>query len=191
MNKETRNDFDFNNPNLDGMSTREFFDIYKKLMFSVAIKEGLDKGDADMAVDDVMLTIFVKKACNFDPKKSHFSTYLTTMVRNACRSLKRREHRYMYFEEEDMIQIFEENGALVQDKELEAKEIRKCIDEGIQILRQEVRSQLMVDAFVMMVIDEERPKDIAQKLNVRPDYVSLAKNRCLPKLRAILRRIME
>ena len=90
-----------------------------------------------------------------------------------------------------MIQIFEENGALVQDKELEAKEIRKCIDEGIQILRQEVRSQLMVDAFVMMVIDEERPKDIAQKLNVRPDYVSLAKNRCLPKLQAILRRIMK
>ena len=32
-------------------------------------------------------------------------------------------------------------------------------------------------------------RDIAKKLNVRPAYVSLAKNRCLPRLRAILMKI--
>ena len=65
------------------------------------------------------------------------------------------------------------------------------MEEGIRILRKEVRSQLMVDAFAMMLLDEERPMDIARKLNVRPDYVSLAKNRCLPRLRAIVREIMS
>ena len=96
----------------------------------------------------------------------------------------------MNFEEEELTRLSEENGAVTPENAYDADELRKWIREGIRILRKETRSKLMVDAFVMMVIDEERPKDIAKKLNVRPDYISLAKNRCLPRLRAIIREIM-
>ena len=190
MQNETRRNDAFDYPELDKMGEREFYETYKNFMYSVAKDERLGQGDADMAINDVLITIFVKHACHFDAKKNRFSNYLATMVRNACRSLKRREQRYVNYEEEELTLVCEDNGAVTYDKATEAKEIRQWIDEGIRRLRKEVRSQLMVDAFVMTFINEERPKDIAKELNVSPDYVSLAKNRCLPRFRAIVREIM-
>lgn len=191
MKKETQFDDAFDFPELSRMSAKVFYSTYRNFMHSIARSEGLDHGQADMAIDDVLITIFMKHACYFDPKKSRFSNYLATMVRNACRSLRRRDHRYVNVEEEGLVRACEENGAVTGNCAYEPGEIRGYVEEGIRILRKEVRSQLMVDAFAMMLLDEERPMDIARKLNVRPDYVSLAKNRCLPRLRAIVREIMS
>jgi len=186
MNKETCYEKSFDYPELDKMGAEEFYRTYKSFMFSVAQNEKLDHGQAAMAIDDVMITIFMKNACHFDPRENRFSNYLATMVRNACRSLKRRERRYVAVEDDTLVRLCEDDGAVTRDISSNAREIRKCIDEGIRLLRKETRSQLMVDAFVMAVLEDERPMDVAKKLNVRPDYVSLAKNRCLPRLRAIV-----
>ena len=138
-----------------------------------------------------MVTIFMKHKCYYDHNKGKFSNYLATMVRNACRSLKRKERWFVDYEEADMVRICEENGAVANFKKHELDEIREMIEEGIISLRKKKRSTLMLDAFTMMFIEDERPKYIAEKLNVRADYVSLAKNHCLPALRAILREIMN
>jgi len=191
MHKETCFDDAFDYPELDKLEAEEFYRIYKAYMFAIARAEVVDQGQAQMAIDNVLITIFMKRKCNFDPKKSRFRYYLASMVRNACRSLKRRERRYFACEDEELVRLCEDNGAVVHEKSYDAGEIRKCIDEAIRLLRKEVRSQLMVDAFEMMVIKEERPMDIAKKLNVRPDYVSLAKNRCLPRLRAIVEDLLS
>lgn len=191
MKKETQFDDVFDFPELSRMSANTFYKTYKYFMHSIARNEGLDRGQADMAIDDVLITIFMKHACYFDPRKGLFSNYLATMVRNACRSLRRRDHRYVNVEEEDLLWVCEENGAVTGNSAYEPGDIRRYVEEGIRILRKEVRSQLMVDVLVMQVIDGERPMDIARRLNVRPDYVSLAKNRCLPRLRAIVREIMS
>ena len=191
MKKDTRHDDAFDYPELAKMSAEDFYRTYKNFMYSIAKHERLDYGKIDLAIDDVMITIFMKHACHFDPKKSRFSNYLATMVRNACRNVKRREHRYVNYEEEELTRLCEENGAVTSESAYDTDEQRKWIHEGIRLLRKEMRSKLMVDAFVMMVIGEERPKDIAKKLHVRPDYVSLAKNRCLPRLRAIIGKIMK
>ena len=191
MDKETRYEKAFDYPELDKMEAEEFYRIYKTFMFSIAHAEGLDHGQAEMAIDDVMITIYMKNACYFDPRKNRFSNYLATMVRNACRSLKRRERRYVAVEDDALVRLCEDNGAISRDFPCDAGEVRTCIDEGICLLRKEVRSQLMVDAFVMAVLEEERPMDVARKLNVRPDYVSLAKNRCLPLLRTIVSNLLS
>ena len=189
MKNETRHDYAFDYPELDKMSEQEFYDTYKNFMFAVAINEGLDHYQADMAIDDVLVVIFVKRRCHFDPEKSPFSNYLATMVRNACRSVRRMDHRYVSYEEKDMVLICEENGAVVKDRH-ERGEIRKLVEEAIEILRKEGRSKKAVDAVAMMLLDEEGPTEIAQKLNVRPDYVSVAMNHYRPRLQAILRRLM-
>ena len=191
MNKETRYEKAFDDPELDKMGADKFDRTYKAFMFSLAQAEGLDHGQAEMAIDDVMITIYMKNACYFDPRKSRFSNYLATMVRNACRSLRRRERRYVAVEDDTLARLCEDNGAVIQDFPCDAEEVRTCIDEGIRLLRKEVRSQLMVDAFVMTVLEEERPMDVAKKLNVRTDYVSLAKNRCLPRLRTIVSNLLR
>lgn len=185
------NDFDIDYPNLSKMSPEEFYRTYHSFMLGEASKEKIDHHQIDLVVDDVMLKIFVTRKFHFDPKKSPFRPYLATVVRNACRSLKRRERRYYCLDEDELVALCEINGASARDKALEAREIRQWIDQGIEILRQEVRSKLMVDVFVMALIGNERPKDVARKMNVSPDYVSLAKNRCLPRLREILKRTAD
>ena len=190
MKKETRHDNAFDYPELDKISAQEFYDIYKNFMLSIAKAEGLDHGQADMVINDVLVIIYVKRRCHFDPTVSRFSNYLATIVRNACRSLKRREHRYVNCEEGDLARLSDNNRVVSIDNAEELADIRKMLEEGIRILRTEVRSQLMVDSFSMMLLKGERPKDIARMLNVRPDYVSLAMNHCKPRLRAILKRIM-
>ena len=189
--KEERHDNAFDYPELEKMSADEFYRTYKGFMYAVAMKEKVDHGQAETAIDDVLETIFMKRACYYDAKTGKFSNYLATMVRNACRNLKRKGRRYVHYEESDMVRICEENGAVSRDKTHDVDDIRRWISAGIKTLRMEVRSQLMVDAFVMSFIDGERPKDVAITLNVRPDYVSLAKNHCLPRLRTIIRKMMN
>jgi len=191
MAKKTFQNNAFDYPNLSKMSPDEFYSTYKNFMLAVARQEKIDHYQADLAIDDVMLKIFVKHNFHFDPKKSPFSNYLATAVRNACRSLKRRDRKYNCFEEDTLVNLCESQGAVTRDKELEAKEIRQWIDKGIGILRQKVRSQQMVDVLVMAVMEDERPLDVARKMNVRADYVSLVKNRCLPRLQAILESIAD
>jgi len=190
MSNKSHYDDAFDYPELSTMSDRDFYRTYKNFMHSIAKQEGLDDGQAALAVDDVLITIFMKHACHFNPRKNRFSNYLATMVRNACRSLKRKERRYVGTDEEALARLCEKRGSFVCRSAYAPGEIMGLVQEGINILRKEVRSQLMVDAFVMQLIDEERPKDIALMLNVRPDYVSLAKNHCLPRLRAIVKTLM-
>ena len=183
----------FDYPDLNNMGSEEFYKTYIGFMYYITHEEGLDRYMADLVIDDVMIIIFMKRRCYYNPKKGKFRNYLATMVRNASRSVKRRERRYISYHAEEMETICDarDNDLLTMASSFEDVDIHKLIAEGIKILRTQVRSQLMVDVFVMMVIDHERPVDIAKKMNVSADYVSLAKKRCLPRLGTILRELMK
>ena len=110
MKNETRHDYAFDYPELDKMSVEEFYDTYKNFMYGVAYNEGLDHYQADMAVNDVLVVIYMKKRCHFDPERSPFSNYLATMVRNASRSVRRKDRRYVCYEEPDMVRLCDDSG---------------------------------------------------------------------------------
>ena len=175
-------------PQLATISADDFYKTYLKYMFSVARSETINHYDADDVVSNVMCKIFVEKKCTYNPERGPFLPYLATMVRNEARSFYRKERRYQCFDEQNMERLCDDSGMTCQIKAC-SKEVAAWVEEGIHQLRKEVRSQLQVEAFIMMVIHEERPMDVAKKLNVRPDYVSLAKKRCLPRFRSILLKI--
>lgn len=180
--------FNSNFPQLATISADDFYKTYLKYMFSVARSETINHYDADDIVSNVMYKIFIEKKCTYNPERGPFLPYLATMVRNEARSFYRKERRYQCFDEQDMERLCDESGMTCQIKAC-SKEFATWLEEGIRRLRSEFRSQLQVDAFLMMVIGEKRAMDVAKILNVRPDYVSLAKKRCLPCFRAILREI--
>ena len=175
-------------PQLATISAEDFYKTYLKYMVSVARSETTNHYDADDVISNVMYKIFIEKKCTYNPERGPFLPYLSTMVRNEARSLYRKERRYQCFDEQDMERLCDESDMTCQIKAC-SKEFAAWIEEGIHRLRSEFRSQLQVDAFLMMVIGEKRAMDVAKILNVRPDYVSLAKKRCLPRFRAILREI--
>ena len=124
MKKETNFDAAFEYPELGKMSVREFFATYKNFMYSIVKSEGLDAYQADMAINDVLITIFMKHRCCFDPNRNRFSNYLATMVRNACRSIRRKERRYVYVEDDELVRICEENGSITRSNAHDSGEIR-------------------------------------------------------------------
>ena len=186
MTNQTTFNSDF--PKLATISADEFYKTYLKYMVNVARSETTNQFDADDVVSNVMYKIFVEKKCTYNPERGPFLPYLATMVRNEARSRYRKERRYQTYEDQDMERLCDESDMTCQTKAC-SKEFAVWIEEGIRRLRSEFRSQLQVDAFLMMVIGEKRAMDVAKILNVRPDYVSLAKKRCLPRFRAILREI--
>ena len=187
---DNQNPINFEFPQLNIITAEDFQKTYRPFMFAIAKSQGLDKLDADEAIENLMIKIFVDKKCGYDPKRGPFRNYLATMVRNECRSLCRKTKYFTYYEEQDLERLCDESGMSCQPQ-YSSKEFAIMVEEGIRQLRKEVHSQLQVESFIMTVIHEERPMDVAKKLNVRPDYVSLAKNRCLPRFRTILRNIME
>ena len=185
---DNQNPIEFNFPQLATISADDFYKTYLKYMVSVARSETSNHYDADDVVSNVMYKIFVEKKCTYNPERGPFLPYLATMVRNEARSLYRKERRYQCFDEQDMERLCDESGMTCQIKAC-YKEFTAWIDEGIRRLRSEFRSQLQVDAYLMMVIGRKRAKDVAKILNVRPDYVSVAKIRLHPRFKAILRKI--
>ena len=182
--------FNPNFPQLATISADDFYKTYLKYMVSVARSETINHYDTDDVISNVMYKIFVEKKCTYNPERGPFLPYLATMVRNETRSLYRKERRYQYYEEQDMERLCDDSGMTCQTKAC-SKEFTAWIEEGIRRLRSEFRSQLQVNAFLIMVIGEKRAMDVAKILNVRPDYVSLAKNRLLPRFRFILRKIAK
>ena len=177
-------------PQLATISADDFYKTYLKYMVSVAISETSNHYDADDVISNVMYKIFVEKKCTYNPERGPFLPYLATMVRNEARSHYRKERRYQYYEEQDMERLCDESGMTCQIKAC-SKEFAAWIEEGIRRLRSEFRSQLQVDAFLMVVLDEMRPKDVDKILNVQPNYASVAKKRCHPRFQAILREIAK
>ena len=188
MDNQSQINFDF--PNLNTMTAEDFYKTYRPFMFAIAQSQGFDKLDTDEIINDLMIKIFMEKKCGYNPECGSFRNYLVAMVRNECRSRRRKGKNVIYYEEQDLERLSDENDMSCQPRYI-SKEFISMIEEAIRQLRKEVRSQLQIDAFVMTVIHEERPMDVAKKINVRPDYVSLAKTRYLPRFRAILRAIIE
>ena len=90
MKKDTRHDDAFDYPELVKMSTEDFYRIYKTSCIPLRSTRGLTTGSSTW---HIIITRFIKHTCHFNPKKSRFSNYLATMVRNACRNVKHREPR--------------------------------------------------------------------------------------------------
>lgn len=175
-------------PQLATISADDFYKTYLNYMVSVARSETSNHYDADDVVSNVMYKIFVEKKCTYNPERGPFLPYLATMVRNEARSLYRKERHYQCFDEQDMERLCDENDMTCQIKAC-SKEFAAWIEEGIRRLRSEFRSQLQVDAYLMMVLGGKHAKDVDKILNVRPNYASVAKNRLHPRFQAILREI--
>ena len=186
MDKQNQINDDF--PQLHTMTSEDFYKTYRPFMFSIAKSQRLGNLDAEEIINNLLIKIFMDKKCGYDPERGPFRNYLATMVRNECRSFHRKEKRFNYLEEKDLERLCDENGMFTQMSGYSRGTV-EWIEEGVRRLRKEVRSQVQVNAFVMMIIGRMSPTEVAEELNVRPDYVSLAKIRCLPRFRSILLKI--
>lgn len=75
----------------DPLAWEEFVGRYGRLIFTVARRRGCSNHTAEEVVQDVLLTVFQKRACfRYDPERGRFRDWLGVVVRNQVAQHRRR-----------------------------------------------------------------------------------------------------
>lgn len=78
----------------DDASWQEFFDVYWRILYAVAIQEGLTESEAEEAVQATMITVAKKiRTFKYDPAVGSFRSWICTQARWKITDYKRRRAR--------------------------------------------------------------------------------------------------
>ena len=78
----------------DQEAWRKFYDTYRRLIFSTAIRAGLDESDAEEVVQETVAAVSKKmKDFKYDPATASFKTWLQTLTRRRIADQFRKQGR--------------------------------------------------------------------------------------------------
>lgn len=172
---------------LDGYeeSWGEFYARYSRLIYAIGEKSGLSVDDCEDLVQEVMRTIFNNKGCfRYDSATGKFRTYLTGIVKHkVCDFYRRRDDRIVDTGDDAAPDAADPVNRL---DEVCAEEWKNhVLNVALMELREKVEPETF-DAFQMYVLQERRPREVAEALAISESAVYVYKNRCLQHLRSII-----
>lgn len=169
----------------DDSSWRDFFDVYWKLIYGVAIKGGLTKEEAQDVVQETMVTV-AKQMPNFkyDRKKGSFKSWLlnTTRWRIADQFRKREALAVSHSSSDDTdIRVMTTDKVIdpaSQDMNVlwDAEWEKNLLDAAISKVRRRLDPQ-KYQIFDFYVNKEWAPQKIAETFSIPIAQVYLAKHR--------------
>lgn len=178
------NDEQFNHPDLDTITPEEFYATYKNFMFKVGRQNGYDQFIVGTAIDDLILKICCERKHDYNPEKP-FASYLAKAVKNTCCNLWRPEDRYKILKDQLTLWYDEYSDDLLRARRevYRSELLRKALDR----LSRKVSDKQKMEAFTQLVIDEERPADVARHTRLNISEIYQIKAQLLPRFRTILR----
>ena len=168
-----------------------FYENYRGLIFAMGRRNHFSQEDCWDLVQQVMLSIFKNQSIfRYNPELGKFRVYLIGIIRNTMLKMMREKRRIpdadcMNEEEQQMPEIpvmadFEQNLLDEWRKYL----MNVALDE----LRKRVSEQTF-DAFQMFVLQEQKPKDIANVLGISVSAIYVYKKRCIECLRECIAKL--
>lgn len=180
----------------DDSSWREFFNIYSPLIYSVAVKSGLDAGEAQDVVQETMTSVFKKiPEFQYDPKKDSFKGWLLKLTRfRIINQFKKRKPAFRHGAAGDESTDDERNPlervATTDANDLEAIWEREwqqhVINTALKQLKKQVRSE-HYEIFYLHVIKDLPAAEVAKRLGVTVAKIYLIKYRLSKELTKIIR----
>ena len=186
------NDAQFNTPDLDSIMAEEFFATYKNFLFAVGRRITSDSHVIMTAIDDLAIQLCCKRKHNFDPTRgTSFKSYLAAMMRNRCYTEMRWDKKYVFLDEAMLDATCRETGDIsnLLEHALRADQCDRMIRQALRQMSEKVRDRRKMEAFTRLVIDEERPADVARNTRMDIHEIYQVKAQLLPRYRAILRRL--
>ena len=171
----------------DEASWELFYAHYSRLVYAIGERSALSADDCEDLVQDVMQTIFNnRERFGYHSATGKFRTYLTGIVKHkVCDFYRKRDNRFIEMDEEVVLNAVEPSNRF---EDICAEEWKNhLLNLALMDLREKVDPGTF-DAFQMYVLQERKPKEVAEALAISESAVYVYKNRCIKHLRAFLER---
>ncbi len=176
----------------DQESWARFFDMYRRLIHSTALKAGLTEAEAQDVLQETVLTVARKiKSFRYDPGKGSFKGWLLTITRwrIADQFRKRQKHvqpprarRATEASSTATIERVPDPGGVDLDAVWEAEWEQTLLDAALARVKRDANPR-HYQIFQLYALKQWPAGKVAQTLGVTPGQVRLAKHRVSEQLR--------
>lgn len=175
----------------DQESWRDFFNLYWKLIYGVALKSGLGDPEAQEVVQETVLTV-AKKIQGFhtDPAAGSFKSWLLHIIRWRIADQVRkqqRQRRYIEPSPDDssrtpLLERFPDPAAASWEDLWNQEWEKNLVDAAMQRIRRQIEPK-QYQIFDLYVVKQWPVREVATSLKVSVGQVYLAKHRVSQKIK--------
>ena len=180
----------------DQATWQDFFDTYWKLIYSVALKSGLQAGDAEDVVQETVISVAKTiHSYRYNPSVT-FKGWLHLLVgRRVADHFRRKRMRPVLLDDvaaepetESRAEQVADPGVPVLDAVWEEEWQRNLIEAALERLKPQV-SVKQYQVFYLRAIKGQSVKAVAQNMNVSAAYVHLTRHRIEKLFRAAVAQV--
>ena len=164
---------------------------FRPIVIGMGRRLGLTEDDAaDAAQETLTRFLTAYRAGKYDRDRGRLGGWITGIARHCIADLHRaraarREHGGVSSVPEP---LEDDHLMAAWSAECEQEILRRGLDELRRGSRTDPRT---IEAFELVAFEQQRPADVAERLELSVNEVYLAKHRCLKRLREIVRRLEE
>jgi RNA polymerase sigma factor (sigma-70 family) len=179
----------------DNESWREFFAIYRKLIFSMAIRSGLSEQESEEVVQETIISVAKTiKGFDYDPKRCSFKSWLRHLAQKRIADVFRKRSREQLMRQADesgktpAIERVPDSQAADMDAAWEEEWQKELLETAIAHIKNEVSAEQyqMFDFYVLKKMPVEK---VAQALGTNSGQIYLAKHRITKLLKKEIARL--
>ena len=169
---------------------KKFVDSYKPIIYRACHDAGLGCRDWDVVLNTMAIK-YAEGRFGYDPSRGVKPTTYAYMVAS-CRAKDeiRRQHpeRFTDVEDKDRENIADKGDNYAQ---MNRSDEMLIVCEALRRMVRLVHDKTKPEMLVRYVINGESREGLASEFGVTEDYVSLVKNRYLPRLQALVREVWQ
>ncbi|MFN7140127.1 MAG: RNA polymerase sigma factor [Limisphaerales bacterium] len=182
----------------DQESWREFFQIYRGLIFSTARKAGLTEAEAEDVVQETLISIAKTiKGFDYDPKRCLFKTWLRHLTRKRIADCYRKRAREASLSASDPTsssstaspaELVPDLPGCALDEVWESEWKQQLLEAAVERLKKQIKPE-QFQIFDLYVRREMPVKKVADLLGINVAQVYLAKHRASLLLKKEIKRL--
>ena len=174
---------------VDDAAWARFVDMYGPVVHNLVrlLSPGISDADTDEAVQDVFVRLVdILRSGAYDPSKSKFRTYLSSLARNLlidrCREAARRSRRQVCLDEADEVAFENDPGEWMDAKWRVA--CRMAAER--RVMEESALSEQSREVWTLLTSERLAVKEVAKRLGVPANTVSKIKRRMETRMASVL-----
>ena len=164
------------------------FDKEYRLVVFQACKDAMLRRCDWEAVENMVLEKYAQGRIEYDPtKKAKPTSYYYAIAKNCAIDMLRKQ-RFVELDDNAEAEIRDEHDQFAM---MESEDEKGIVEEAFKRLSVECRDRQKVQILLRYAVNGEERANIAQEFCVSDDFVSLVKNRWLPRLQKLVREVIQ
>ena len=164
------------------------FDREYRLVVLQACKDAMLRRCDWEAVENMVLEKYAQGRIEYNPtKKAKPTSYYYAIARN-CAIDMLRSQRFVELDDKAEAEIRDERDQFAM---MESEDEKRIVEEALKRLAVECRDRQKIQILLRYAVNGEERANIAQEFRVSDDFVSLVKNRWLPRLQKLVRKVIQ